>query len=720
MKHFFLLFILAFSSLVSVSQDSLSLSVSEPVDVNPEVIESTSENYEFDESVFQNVSAKGKEGAAQVTWSLDYELLNHFQGGHLIVKYNTAIGEKRDKAGMEGNEWKYSEPIPINSVSYTIEDLIEAEKYVFKLGLAKEGDISNLDHDSKDIVWSEKGKFKTERSWGIIRFLVLMGALGLFIFGMKVMSEGLQQAAGSRLRKMLASMTTNRFTGVLSGFGITSVVQSSSVTTVMTVSFVNAGLMTLRESAGVMMGANIGTTITAWLVLLLGFKVSISSYALVIVALATPLIFMSSSRAKNWGNAIIGFSVLFLGLQFLKEAVPSLDQNSGLVQFFIEYKDIPVFGTLMFIALGALVTVVIQSSSAAMTLTMAMVAKGIIPFEVATAMILGENIGTTITAEIASLVGNVHAKRSARIHSMFNIVGVGWMILIFPFFLDFVALFVDGDPFSDPGAANTGLAIFHTAFNAANVLIMIWFVPLLVRLAIRTVKSRGDLDEEFHLEYIGSGILGTPELAIMEAKKEVAKFGNIVRRQLGFVEKLVTETNKKEVDRLLKKVKKYEAITDRMETEIATYITKLSEGQLSERSSLHVRSMLRIVNDLERVGDICYQMSISLERKNEKKLWFTPEQRENILGMFKKVEKAVQNMENNLNNDYEIASLPQAKEFESEINSFRDKLRKTHLRDTEKKEYNFQTGIIYNDLFSSLEKVGDHVINVTEAVVGQV
>ncbi len=307
------------------------------------------------------------------------------------------------------------------------------------------------------------------------------------------MSEGLQQAAGSRLRNLLGSITSNRVKGVLTGFGITSIVQSSSVTTVMTVSFVNAGLMTLVQSAGVMMGANIGTTITGWLINLFGFKISIASYALVLIGLGAPFLFMGKKKMKAWASAIIGFSLLFLGLEFLKDAVPPMGEDSALVQFFVNYKDIPFISTIIFVLFGTLITLIIQSSSAAMALTMTLVAGGIIPFDVAAAMILGENIGTTVTAELASSVGNVHAKRSARIHSMFNIIGVCWAILVFPFFLQGIAwgmnYFGAGDPFTDTEvSANTGLAIFHTAFNTINVLILIWFVPQLVRLAERTGK----------------------------------------------------------------------------------------------------------------------------------------------------------------------------------------------------------------------------------------
>ncbi len=705
--------LLSISFSFAQDQDSIIADSVTQTTQEPEV-----ETAELTSDVFHNVSAKGTPGGAKITWSLDYSALDQLDNHHIVIKYNTKIGAKRDKKGMEGSEWKFTKPMDISTVKHELKGLADAEKYVFKVGLFEGSSLAGA-KEKDAIVWSDKGKFKSDRQWGVLKMLMLLGSLGLFIFGMKIMSEGLQQTSGSRLRKIMASMTKNRFLGVLSGFGTTCVVQSSSVTTVMTVSFVNAGLMTLRESAGVMMGANIGTTITAWLVLLLGFKVSISSYALMIIALGAPFMFFRSNRGKSIANIVLGFSILFIGLHYLKEAVPSLDADSPLVQFFVNYKDIPVVSTLMFVALGALVTIVIQSSSAAMTLTMAMVAKGIIPFEVACAMILGENIGTTITAEIASLIGNVHAKRSARIHSLFNVVGVTWMVLIFPFALKGVATLIDGDPFSDPNAANTGLAIFHTAFNTANVFVLIWFVPFLVKIATRTVKSRGDSDEEFRLEYIEGTMMSTPELSILEAKKEVSKFGTLVQKQTGFIKQLLYETEKKKADKLLLKVKKYEEITDRVETEIANYLTKAAEGEMSESTSIKVRGMLSMISDMERIGDINYQMSKMIERKNELKIWFAPEQRDRLVEYIDILDGAYENMLSNLNSDYEGVTIQTAREHEDKINRFRDDLLKKHLRSIEKGEYKMDSGMIYRDLFSSVEKIGDHVINVTEAAIGE-
>lgn len=682
------------------------------------------ESISIDETSFNNITAKAKEEGFNLSWGINYDVYDAFLDKNLIIKYNTKIGSKRNKKGFEGNEWKYSEPFSVSKTNFEIKDLEGGKKYEAYLGVVTNSNISKLDPKDYEVIWSKKVKVKTLRGWGIMKFLILIGSLGLFIFGMKIMSDGLQRTAGEKLRKMLGSITSNRFKGVFTGFMSTSIVQSSSVTTVMTVSLVNAGLINLRQSAGVMMGANIGTTITAWLVLLLGFKVSISSYALVLIALGAPLLFMTFRRSKDLANAIIGFAILFIGLQFLKDAVPNLDKDSALVRFFVNYKDIPFISNLMFVGLGALVTIVIQSSSAAMALTLTMVSKGIIPFEVACAMVLGENIGTTITAEIASSIGNVHAKRSARIHSLFNIIGVTWMLIVIPLFLDLIGFFIGQshgvtfDP-KNTGMANEGIALFHTLFNSANVLLLIGFVPFLVRFAEKSVNSKGEADEEFKLDYISAAGIALPEVAILEAKKEVAKFGHVTTRMNDFIRTLLNNQDKKTRNKMYSKLKKYEEITDRVEIEVATYLDKLSIQEISQEASSQIRSMLSITNDLERIGDIYYQMSKTIERKDENKLYFLPEQRENLNNMLDVLDKAFAEMNTNLSSEYGHISLENAKKYERQINQIRNDLRKSYLEQAEKGEYKFQPGIMYNDLFSSCEKVGDHIINVSEAIAGE-
>ncbi len=686
--------------------------------------EDTVARIEVDKEVFVNLKSHSKPDGFEITWSLDYAALSNLEDKNLVIKYNTKIGAKRNKKGYEGSDWKYSEPFELNKTSYEVKDLIGGEKYELYIGLV-DSSVENVTKES-DVIWSAKVKAKTERGWGVMKLLILIGSLGLFIFGMKVMSDGMQRTAGERLRKMLGSITSNRFKGVITGFSTTAIVQSSSVTTVMTVSLVNAGLLNLRQSAGVMMGANIGTTITAWLVLLLGFKVSISSYALVLIAIGAPLLFMSFRKSKDLANAIIGFAILFIGLQFLKDAVPDLDKDSALVQFFVNYKDIPFFSNLMFVLLGTVVTVVIQSSSAAMALTLTMVSKGIIPFEVACAMVLGENIGTTITAELASLVGNVHAKRSARIHSLFNIVGVTWMLIVIPFFLDGIGWIIGqshGVAFDPTNTAfsTEGIALFHTLFNAANVLLLIGFVPYLVRVAERSVKSKGETDEEFKLDYItGAGGISVPEVAILEAKKEVAKFGEVTTRMNEFVRTLINDQDKKTRNKMFNKIQKYEEITDRVEVEVANYLDQVATQEVSPEVSTQIRSMLSITNDLERIGDIYYQISKTIERKDDQKIYFLPEQRENLNKMLDYIHKAFSVMNVNLNAEFGHINMDDAVKAEREVNQLRNQLKKSYLENAEKGEYKFQSGILYNDIFSSCEKVGDHIINVSEAIAGEV
>ena len=564
--------------------------------------------------------------------------------------------------------------------------------------------------------------------FGFLDIVEVIGALGFFIYGMKVMSEGIQKAAGNQLKKVLGTMTKNQYLGVLSGFLITAIVQSSSATTVMTVSFVNAGLLTLLQSSGIMMGANIGTTITAWLVANLGFKVKVVAFALPIIAVALPMLFVRKGNWRFWAEFLIGFALLFMGLNFLKGAVPDIKHNPDVLQFLQGFANWGYGSYLIFIFIGTLLTIIVQSSSASMTITLVLVAKGWISFDVAAAMVLGENIGTTITAELASLVGNVHAKRSARIHSMFNLIGVTWMLILMPYALDIVE-YVSMNYFGSisPYTAVDGwgdsmspvpiaLSIFHTGFNLLNVLLLIWFVPALVRVAERTVKSQGDMDEEFHLEHIGTGLMQTAELSVLEASKEVVKFGNITSRLFNMIPELLKEADDKQFGKQMIRIQKYEDITDRMEVEIADYLTKAAQGELSDPASNKVRSMLSIINDMERIGDICYQLSITIQRKNEQKAYFTPELRKTVEEMMLEVQKALTIMNKNLDSEYSQVSITDANQAETIINNMRNKLRKDYLKKIQKGEFNIETGMIYINLIHSFEKVGDHIYNISEAI----
>ncbi|HIO73265.1 MAG TPA: Na/Pi cotransporter family protein, partial [Flavobacteriales bacterium] len=551
-----------------------------------------------------------------------------------------------------------------------------------------------------------------------------LGALGFFIYGMKVMSEGIQKVAGSKMRQILSVMTSNRFLGVFTGFLITGLLQSSSATTVMVVSFVNAGLLTLVESVGVVMGANIGTTITAWLISIFGFKVKIAAVALPIIAIGFPLMFSNRGNLKSWAEVIIGFALLFLGLNALKESVPDLRENPEVLEFLSGYASMGMLSLLTFIGVGTILTLVVQSSSAAMALTLVMCYEGWIPFEMAAAMVLGENIGTTITANLAAMIGNVHAKRAARAHFIFNVFGVVWMFFIFRFFLSGIDSFMLNNYGVSPlnredfTSIPIALSLFHTSFNIINVLLLIGFTPIIAKVAERMVPSRGDVDEETKLEYIGGGILATPELSILEAKKEIRKFGKITDRMFGFVGELIENEDRKIFDEAMGRIQKYEDITDKMEIEIAEYLTRVAQGELSEETSVRIRSMISMINDMERIGDICYQMSKTLERKNDQNAQFSSEQDEGLVRIMKVVNEGFETMNNNIDEGFGQVNIRQAELHEVTINETRDKLRTEHLMRVAKSEHSFESGLFYSDLFMSCEKIGDHIFNINEAIVG--
>ncbi len=620
----------------------------------------------------------------------------------------------------EGDYWDYTDPVPYAAGRIVLDDLEGATTYVYQLGYLSRGDSSQ----TSTYTWTPRSSFETKQPWGLLRFLLMVGALSMFIYGMKTMSEGIQASAGARLRRALSGMTRNRITGIASGFGLTALLQSSSATTVMTVSFVNAGLITLTQSAGIMMGANIGTTITGWFVSFFGLRVNITLYALILFAVAIPLLFVKKREIRTWSTPLIGFALLFMGLGFLRSTVPTFTEDSEFVRFFVEYSSIPFLGTLIFVALGVIITVIVQSSSSAITLTMTLCASGVIPLEAACAMVLGENIGTTATAEIAALVGNVHAKRSARVHSLFNIIGVAWMVFLLPFVIKGIARFMPEDPFTDSPAglqsATASLAVFHTVFNVANLLLLLPFVDKLVKLASFTVPSKGDKDELHRLEYIDNSIQ-LSELSIVEARRAVSKFGEITHKMSAMVRRLITETDSSAQLKIHERIQRYEEITDRLEVEISQYCSRISTTELSPESSERVRAMLSISNDLERIGDIFNQISLTIQRKNEGKIWFTQEQRDKLFGLHDLVEKSLLIMMDNLNREEEdLIDLKAAREVEREINRARNAIRKEYIHRIEKGKYNLRSGTIYSELFSSLEKVGDHVINVSEALAGEV
>ena len=563
---------------------------------------------------------------------------------------------------------------------------------------------------------------------GIFSILSIIGALGFFIYGMKVMSEGIQKAAGDKLRVILKAITSNRVTGIFTGFITTTIIQSSSATTVMIVSFVNAGLLTLRQAIGVIMGANIGTTMTAWLLVLLGFsKFSLASYSLPVLAIGVPLLFVNKNQLKSFGEFLIGFALLFMRLNALKESVEvlGLQQNKAFISFITNLGNGGYGAILLFVLIGSILTVIVQSSSAAMALTLIFVAEGL-PLEFAIAIVLGENIGTTITANLAAMIGNVHSKRAARAHLLFNVFGVLWMLIIFFPFVNWLSSITEtvmnffGFKIETEQDLNLRtLALFHTFFNVINTLILVWFVRFIEKIVIKFTPSKNEEDEEFKLEYISSNMMLTPEMSILEAKKEVAKFGDITARMNGFLRTALNTAEKKKKAKMFNKIRKYEEITDKVEIEISNYLAKASQHEMSEDASIQMHAMLSVVTDLERIGDVFYQISKSLEKKQSDKSWFTPDQREDLNKMIDLIEKAFKIMNTNLSLDYEEVSIEDAIILEKEINKTRNKLRKKHIKTVGSEEANIEASLIYSTIFSSLERIGDHIINVTEAMAGE-
>ncbi|OFX85899.1 MAG: Na/Pi cotransporter [Bacteroidetes bacterium GWF2_33_16] len=557
--------------------------------------------------------------------------------------------------------------------------------------------------------------------YSIVDFLTLVGSLGFFLYGMKIMSESLQKVAGDKMRSILAKMTSNPVKGVLTGLLITAIIQSSSATTVMVVSFVNAGLLSLIESIGVIMGANIGTTVTAWLISLLGFKVNISIISLPLIGLGFPLLFSSNNKRKSWGEFIIGFAMIFLGLDFLKDSVPDIKSHPEILSFLADFTSQGVWSHLLFLSIGTILTMIIQSSSATMALTLVMCNNGWISFDIAAAMVLGENIGTTITANLAAAVANVSAKRAARAHFIFNLLGVIWVSMFFPFFLNLINNFVikigGTSPYEDPHAIPVALSIFHSAFNIANTFLFIWFTKLIALVVIKMVPQKED-SEEFRLQYIQTGLLSTSELSIHQAKKEILVYAQRVEKMFSKVEEMFTETSEKKFYKLYDKVEKYEGISDRMEVEIANYLTKISEGELSNLGSKRIKAQLTIVSELESVADCCYNLAKTLRRKRDNKVSFDQKLSDNIRKMMNLVMDSIIEMQKNLDHGYTKINIVQALEMEQAINNYRDRLKKEHLKDLEKQDYDYKTGVIYSDLFSECEKCADYVINVSEAIEG--
>ena len=476
-------------------------------------------------------------------------------------------------------------------------------------------------------------------------FLKYIGSLGLFLYGMKIMSEGLQKVAGDRLRSILTAMTTNRVTGVLTGVLITALIQSSSATTVMVVSFVNAGLLTLAESISVIMGANIGTTVTAWIISIFGFKVDMAAFALPLLAIALPLIFSGKSNRKSIGEFIFGFSFLFMGLSYLKANAPDLNSNPEMLAFVQNYTDMGFFSVLLFLFIGTILTMIVQASAATMAITLIMCANGWISLELGAALVLGENIGTTITANLAALTANTQAKRAALAHFVFNVFGVIWVLIIFHPFMQFVNWVVDTFfQTSNPEVAiSYKLSAFHSIFNICNVFILIWAVKLIERTVCALIHLK-DEDEEPRLRFITGGMLSTAELSILQARKEIHLFAERTHRMFGMVQDLLHTEKDDDFNKLFSRVEKYENISDNMELEIANYLNQVSEGRLSSESKLQIRAMLREVTEIESIGDSCYNLARTINRKRQTNQDFTEKQYEHIHFMMKLTSDALSQM----------------------------------------------------------------------------
>lgn len=564
--------------------------------------------------------------------------------------------------------------------------------------------------------------------FSFLQFLSLVGAIGLFIYGMKVMSDGIQKAAGDSLRNFLGTVTSNRWLGLATGLVITSLIQSSSATTVMVVSFVNAGMLTLAESLSLIFGANIGTTITGWLVSVLGLgKLNISSFSLPLLAIGIPLLFSYKGKLKSLGEFAVGFALLFLGLSFIRMNVPDLQSNPQALEFLKNaayiHASLPIKWSILlgFVVVGTLLAIVVQSSSVAMAITLVMTAEGWIPLELAMAIILGENIGTTVTANLAALVGNVHAMRAARLHLLFNVFGVSWMVFLIPFISPWVqewSLSIMGSGSAVATTDPVALAMFHTLFNVANVLIFINFPHFLTRMATKLVPARPGREEDFKLQYIGGGLMDTPELSIVEARKELVLLAKNTHKAYQILPKLLNEVEERKVHQYVSQVQSLETITDRMEVEIANYLAKTSENELSAEASARVRAMISAANYMERMADLILKISMNLEKRKQEKAYFTPELRSNIHLLMVHLDEAISYFLGQVDKDPTQIRVAEARQLEDQINVLHKQLRKEYLKNLEKGKFKAQSGLYYHDMLNELERIADHVMSATEALAG--
>lgn len=560
----------------------------------------------------------------------------------------------------------------------------------------------------------------------IYTFLKLLGCLALLMYGMKTMSEALQKLTGGHLRSVLGAMTTNRFTGLLTGAFVTAAVQSSTATTVLTVSFVNAGLLSLAQAISVIMGANIGTTATAWIMSVFGFQFDMSTVVFPLFAVAIVLIFLKKNSTRSMGEFIFGFSLMFLGLCTLRENAIDMDlaHNQAIIDFFASCGGWGFGSTLLFLLLGSVLTMCVQSSAAIMAITMILCSSGVLPIHHGIALVMGENIGTTVTSNIAAMSATTQARRAALAHMLFNVFGVVWVLIIFRPFVNMVCHVVGYDQSFVPATPEETdavavkltyvLAAFHTAFNVCNVLILIWFVKPIERIVSRAIPQKAE-DEEGRLRFISSGILSTAELSLFEARKEINLFAERSRRMFSFIPELLKLKDENEFNKLYTRVEKYEGISDNMEIEIANYLNKVSEGRLSPESKNTIRSMLREISELESICDSCFNLARTIDRKHKGKEDFTEGQYMHIGQMFELCRRALDQMIRQLNDEVPETETVKSLNIENEINNYRTQLKEINLNDINEQKYDYQMGVNYMDIIGDCEKLGDYVINVVEA-----
>lgn len=554
----------------------------------------------------------------------------------------------------------------------------------------------------------------------IIQILSVIGSLGVFLFGMKLMSDALQKVAGFRMRAILAAITSNKAKSVTTGVVVTAVIQSSSATSVMIISFVNAGLLSLTEAVGMIMGANIGTTLKAWLFVAIGVNIKVSQFVLPIVAIFFPLLFSKRSILKYWGEFAMGFAFIFFGLDLLYTILPDITENPGIATFLKSINHSGMLSVVLFVLMGLAIAAVFQSSSAALVFTLSLSAIGIIDFPLAAAMVIGENIGTTVTANLAAIIANEQAKKVARVHFLFNLIGAIWVLSIFPVFLNVVdGLIISvfkSSAFTDSNIMPMALAAIHSIFNISNTFILVWFIPLLIKIGGKLVKQTKNKDDEFRLKYISKTIFSTSEISILQARKEIVMYSKRIKAMFKIVRNMFNEVNEAEFIYEFNQVTHSETICDQLEIEISSYLAKIGQGELSSWGNERLKVMMKITSNLESIADNCYNIAKTLNRKKQAKIWFTQDIRDNINQMFQLLDDAMDVMQENLSMEFSLVTPEKAQLCEDNIDKLRNNLKEEYSSNKER-GYKYEAGVIYNDIYTRCERLGDHIYNVTEAIV---